>query len=274
MMNVVDLDEQHVPLYLACLEDWSDELKEAGNHKAVWYQHMKDKGLRVKLSLDDQGTVGGMIQYGPIEHSFVEGADLDFIYCIWVHGHTQGRGNFQGRGMGSALLEAAENDTRSRGKKGIVAWGLLIPVFMRASWFRRHGYRKVDRTGMQVLLWKPFASDAVPPRWILPKAEPSLEPNKVTVTALCSGWCPSQSIVVERARRAAADPQFAGKVAFREVSTLDRAEFLRWGYSGALFIDRKQVRTGPPLSHERIHKLIEKRAKKIRSATDQHPLHP
>ena len=262
-MNIVDLDERHVPLYLACLEDWSDEMREAGNHKAVWYQEMKNKGLRVKLSLDDQGTVGGMIQYGPVEHSFVEGANLDFIYCIWVHGHKQGRGDFRGRGMGSALLEAAENDARARGKKGIVAWGLLIPVFMRASWFRRHGYRKVDRTGMQVLLWKPFVPDAVPPKWIPPKGAPSLESNKVTITALCSGWCPSQSIVVERARKAAAAPEFAGKVAFREVSTLDRAEFLRWGYSDALFVDRKQVRTGPPLSYDRIHKLIEKRAKKI-----------
>ena len=262
-MKIIDLNEQHVPVYFACLEDWSDEMKEMGNHKKVWYEQMKNKGLRVKLALDDKGVAGGMIQYGPIEHSFVEGADLDFIYCIWVHPHKQGRGDFRKQGMGSALLEAAETDARMRGKKGIVAWGLLIPVFMRASWFKKQGYRSVDRTGMQVLLWKPFTRDAVPPKWILPSGKPSLEENKVTVTALCNGWCPSQSIVVERARRVAAEPQFADKVVFREVSTLDRAEFLRWGISDGLFIDQKQVRTGPPLSYEKIHKLIEKRARKI-----------
>ncbi len=265
-VNIIDLDEQRVPLYFACLEDWSEELKEAGNHKARWYKEMKDKGLRVKLALDDHGIPGGMIQYGPIEYSFVEGADLDFVYCIWVHGHKQGRGDFRGQGMGKALLEAAVEDSRSRGKKGIVAWGLIIPVFMRASWFKKHGFRNVARNGMQLLVWKPFAPDAVAPKWIPPIGTPTLEPNKVTVTALCSGWCPSQSIVVERARKAAAEPQFAGKVQFREVSTLDRAEFLRWGYSDALFIDNKQVRTGPPLSYKKIHRLIEKRTKKLSSS--------
>lgn len=57
-------------------------MKEADQRKSVWYQRMKDKGLRVKLALDDQGTVGGMIQYLPIEHSSVEGTDLYFINCI------------------------------------------------------------------------------------------------------------------------------------------------------------------------------------------------
>ena len=62
----------------------SEEIKEAGNHKEIWYNKMRDKGLRVKLALDDSGEVGGMIQYIPIEHSFVEGDALYFINCIWV----------------------------------------------------------------------------------------------------------------------------------------------------------------------------------------------
>lgn len=107
-MKIIDLDEKHLPLYFDCLEDWSDEIKEAGDHKKHWYERMKSKGLRVKLALDDNGNVGGMIQYGPIEHSFFEDKDLYFVYCIWVHGHKKGRGNFQKRGMGEALLQAAE----------------------------------------------------------------------------------------------------------------------------------------------------------------------
>jgi GNAT superfamily N-acetyltransferase len=264
-MKIVDLDEQHLPLYFVCLEDWSDEVKEAGHHKEVWYHRMKDKGLRVKLALDDQGTVGGMIQYVPIEHSLVEGSNLYFINCIWVHGHKQGRGNFQHRGMGKSLLEAAETDARELGAKGMAAWGLLIPVWMRASWFKRHGYRRADRQGIQGLVWKPFTSDALPPRCVRPKVKPLLERNKVTVTAFCNGWCPAQNIAFERAKRAAAEPQFADKVVFREVDTFDRAEFLRLGISDALFINDKEVRTGPPPSYERIKKLISKQAKKVRS---------
>jgi GNAT superfamily N-acetyltransferase len=225
---------------------------------------MKEKGLRVKLALDDDGAVGGMIQYVPIEHSTAEGSDLYFINCIWVHGHKQGRGNFQHRGMGKALLEAAEVDARELGAKGIVAWGLLIPVFMRASWFKKHGYRSVDREEMITLLWKPFTSDAAPPKWIRQKEKPLLTSNKVTVTAFCSGWCTAQNMVFERAKRAAAEPQFENKVVFRDVDTFDRAGFLRYGISDALFVNHKEVRTGPPPSYEKIKKIIGKQAKKIR----------
>ena len=263
-MRIVDLGEEHLPLYLVCLEDWSDEMKEAGHKKEVWYHRMKDKGLRVKLALDDQGTVGGMIQYVPSENSFVEAADLYFINCIWVHGHKQGRGNFQRKGMGKALLMAAEADARSLGVRGIAAWGIILPGWMRAAWFKKQGYRVADREGIRALLWKPFTTDATPPKWIRQNAEPPLEPNKVTVTAFCNGWCPAQNLVFERAKRAASDPQFASKVVFREVNTFDRDEFLRWGVSDALFINRRQVRTGPPPSYERIQKLIHRQAKRVR----------
>ncbi len=35
-MKVIDLTEEHKELYFVCLEDWSDEMKEAGNHKECW----------------------------------------------------------------------------------------------------------------------------------------------------------------------------------------------------------------------------------------------
>ena len=43
------------------------------------------------LTVDDNGKVGGMIQYIPIEHSFAEGKDLYFMNCILVHGYKKGR---------------------------------------------------------------------------------------------------------------------------------------------------------------------------------------
>jgi len=266
-MKIVDLDEHHVHLFLVCLEDWSDEIKEAGCHKEAWYNRMKDKGLRVKLALDDQGAVGGMIQYIPIEYSSAEGVNLYFINCIWVHGHKQGRGNFQRKGMGKALLMAAEADTRSLGAKGIAAWGIILPFWMRAAWFKKHGYRVADRVGIQALLWKPFTTDAIPPKWVRQKARPSLEPNKVAVTAFCNGWCPAQNVVLERTKRAVSDPKIADKVVFREVKTFDRDEFLRWGISDALFINHKQVRTGPPPSYDKIRQLIAKQANRLKSVT-------
>ena len=66
-MHVESLSSEHENLYCVCLEDWSDEVKEGGDHKARWLEKTRPRGLRVKLALDDKGQVGGMIQYVPIE---------------------------------------------------------------------------------------------------------------------------------------------------------------------------------------------------------------
>lgn len=260
-MQVIDLEARHEPLYFVCLEDWSDEMKEAGDHKAHWYGLMRDRGLRVKLALDDGGEVGGMIQYLPIEESFVDGEELYFIPCIWVHGHEEGRGDFRKRGMGTALLEAAEGDVRARGAKGMAAWGLAIPVWMRASWFKKHGYRRADRKGLQALVWKPFVEDAKPPRWMLPKREPEKVAGRVVVTSCLSGWCPAYNISHERARRAAAS--FGDEVLFETIDTRDRRTLAEWGISDQIFIDGVPVGAGPPPTREKLTKLIAKRARRL-----------
>jgi len=260
-MKIIGLPDEHKQSYFVCLEDWSEEMKEAGDHKEVWYHKMKDRGLQVKLALDDDGEVGGMIQYVPIEHSHVAGNDLYFINCIWVHGHKKGRGDFQKKGLGKALLQAAEADAKARGAKGIAAWGIWLPFWMKASWFKKHGYTRVDRQGMAVLLWKPFTDEAVPPRWIKQKKKPETILGQVTVTAFLNGWCPAQNLIFERAKRAASE--FGDKVVFHETDTFDKDVFLEWGINDALFIDDKPVRTGPPPSYEKIKKLIAKRVKRL-----------
>ena len=185
----------------------------------------------------------GMIQYGPIEHSMVDGTGLYFVYCIHVHGHKQGRGNFQKHGMGSALLEAAEADARALGAKGMAVWGVWLPFWMKASWFRKHGYRKADRQGISVLLWKPFTEDAQTPRWFpSKKKQPEALAGKVNVTAFSSGWCLACNLVYERARRASAE--FGDKVVFREIDVSERSAVAEWGQSDALYVGRQESSMG------------------------------
>ena len=191
-MEIIDLAPEHEGLYFVCLEDWSDEAKESGPRKGQWYAKMKGKGLRVKLARDDDGQIAGMVQYLPVEHSFIEGQDLYFIHCLWVHGYKQGRGDRRGRGIGKALLAAAEADARALGAKGIAAWGISLPFWMRASWFKKQGFRRADNNGGSILMWKPFAPEAVPPRWIRERRRPTPTPGKVTVTSFVNGWCLAQ----------------------------------------------------------------------------------
>ncbi|MCK5149233.1 GNAT family N-acetyltransferase [bacterium] len=260
-MKIIDLTESHKDLYVHCLEDWSDDMKESGPHKACWVEKMEKQGLGVKLAEDDDGKLGGMIQYIPIQYSLAEGKDLFFISCIWVHGHKAGRGNFQKKGMGKALLNAAEEDVRQRGAKGLVAWGLAMPFWMKASWYKKQGYKKVDSMKGMVLLWKPFTEDAIPPRWIHPRKKPELIPDKVVVTALINGSCSVGGINYERARRASA--QFGDSVIFKGVDTSDQEVFDEWGMIDSVFINQKSVSVGPPLKYDKLVKKIARKVKKL-----------
>lgn len=261
-MKIESLTREDEKLYFVCLEDWSTEMPEASDHKEHWYEKMKDKGLGVKLAKDDNGVIGGMIQYIPIEYSNAEGKDSYFINCIWVHGYKEGRGDFRKQGMGKALLKAAEDDVKSKGASGIAAWGVTLPFFMRAAWYKKQGYMIVDKVGIQALLWKPFKDGAYVPKWIRQKKTPESTEGKVTVSSFINGWCPAQNIIFERAKRASAE--FGDKVIFKKYDTSDRETFLEWGLSDALYINSKSVNTGPPPSYDKIRKLIEKSVRKMK----------
>ena len=260
-MQIIDLSEETRQDYFTCLEDWSDEMKDGLCRKACWYDAMKEKGLRVKLARNDEGVIAGMIHYTPIEHSWVEGVNIYFVYCIWVHGHKKGRGDLRKKGVGTALLKAAEEDVKSLGSKGLVVWGLILPFFIRAAWFKKHGYQKADRNGISVLLWKKFADDAVAPRWIRAKKKPERVQGKVVVTAVTNGWCSGTDGMIERAKRVSSE--FGDKVIFNEIDSSKKETVRQWGISDGLFVDDKQIYRGPPLTSEQIRKAVGKKVKKL-----------
>lgn len=36
-MEIIDFSEKYAKNFFMCLEDWSEEIKEAGDHKEVWF---------------------------------------------------------------------------------------------------------------------------------------------------------------------------------------------------------------------------------------------
>ncbi|MBN2350357.1 MAG: GNAT family N-acetyltransferase [Bacteroidales bacterium] len=261
-MKITDLNEINKAAYLSCLEEWSDEMKERGNHKECWYNKIKDKGLGVKLAETENGTVVGMVQYVPIEYAPAEGKDLYFINCIWVHGYKKGQGNFQKKGIGKNLLQAAEEDVKQKGASGLAAWGLALPFWMKASWYKKQGFVKADRQGISVLLWKPFIENATPPKWIEKKKfTPELTPGKVTISLFINGWCNAFNIVAERVKKIARE--LGDDVIIREYDTFEKNSMKILGKSDELFIDTKKINTGPPPSYEKLKKIVTKKVARI-----------
>jgi hypothetical protein len=261
-MKIVNLTSVHERQYFCCLEDWSAEIADAGDHKECWYVKMKDKGLRVKVAENEKGVACGMIQYLPIEKSPAEGHDLYYVLCIWVHGYRRGIGNFQKKGLGKSLLQAAEEDVKQLGGKGLVTWGIILPFFMRAAWFKKQGYAVAGKSGMMRLLWKPFVADAEPPRFMKEKPLPLPDPGKVNISVFYNGWCPAQNLVYERTKKVVIE--FRDKIVFNVYHTVDHEILKYWGISDALFINGRRIRTGPPPSYKKIHRLIEGSVRKIK----------
>ena len=278
-MQIVDLTEENESIFLACMKGWCSEHLEAGNRKANWCRKMAARGLRVKLAIDDAGQPAGLIQYLPIEESNAEGSGLHFIQCIWVHGYREGIGNVQGRGMGKALLQAAEDDACQQGAAGMAAWGMDFD-WMPAAWFIKQGYQEADKNGHAVLVWKPFTADAAAPKWVRPRKKPTAQPGKVTITVFANGWCQSANAIAQRfclvakefALRSAQDcalrqaqdfalrqaQDCAGQVEYREIDTTNRQAFAEWGIDNGVFIDDQEYGWPPPTADE-LRKIIRER---------------
>jgi hypothetical protein len=151
---------------------------------------------------------------------------------------------------------------RQLGSKGLVAFGIILPFFMRSAWFRKQGYSVVDKSGMMRLLWKPFSPDAEKPRFMKERKLPAPVPGKVNVTVFFNGWCPAQNLVYERTKQAMIE--FREKIVFNVYHTIDHNILSYWGISDALFVDGRQIRTGPPPSFRKIHRIIAARVRKLR----------
>ena len=261
-MRIVDLSEKHFLTFSCCFEEWPEEMTNAGDHKRVWYEQMKEKGLRVKLAVDDDGAVSGMIQYQPSEYSFIEGEEIYLITCIWVYGYKdKGIGDRQKKGMGKALLKAAEEDVKKLGAKGIAAWGLSEPFWMPSAFYKNFGYEVADVMGIQELVWKRFTDDAQPPIWLKQKKKPAKVPGKVTITAFISGWCTAYNVGFENFRKAAAE--FGDKVEFKMIKTLSSETIKEWGITDVIFVDDEEINLGPPPSYEDTVKMIAERVVKL-----------
>ena len=264
--SIVELEKSDWPAFCACLTPEDATVQEAPAMKERWLETRTHENFGAKLARLSNGAPAGMIQYLPIEESSAEGHDLWFIYCIWIPPKRRHpAGQQRARGIGKALLRAAEEDVRSRGAKGIAAWGGTLPLFMQSKWFKKCGYQACDRQGIMELVWKPFADDAVAPNWARTE-EREFSPDTaarpggtVSVAAYISGICPAMNAVYHRFARAAEEIGDAVRL-----ETIDMTEP---GPDGprrqidAVFVNGEEFPMGPPPSYRKIKAALRKAAK-------------
>jgi N-acetylglutamate synthase-like GNAT family acetyltransferase len=249
-LRLIDVDRATEPTFLRCLHDERPDDPRVVRLRRRWFDAHRALGLRARVLILDTGEVAGLCQYSPIEHTHFVGEDLLVILCIWVHGYEHHIGNRQGNGYGRYILESIEVDARESGAGGLVAWGMDFPYWNPVSFYEHMGYVRVDKSGMAVLVWKPFRESASPPRFLRQMRRPPGGTEKVSVTAFVNGWCMGACSQCVTARDAVHGIEEI--VDYREVDTSDPEVMRLWGISDGLFVDGEPYRPydAPPTSEE------------------------
>jgi GNAT superfamily N-acetyltransferase len=238
----------------------SDEIDRCGRAREAWLQEACAQGARVKVALLE-GRQIGFLYLLPIEISpwGPLGEGLMVIPCLYV----QKEGN--GRGLGRALLDAAEVEARGQGRTGIVTEAYHHDFwFMPASFFLRHGYTEVWRQGSDALLWKPFDPEAKPPRPLESQYRFEPVPGRVVVDLFWQTFCQTSCIEAQRVREVAAE--FGEAVVLRDHSADDRATLLCYQNPRSIYVNGRRIDWGYEAPREGIREAISRAMQSVQGS--------
>jgi GNAT superfamily N-acetyltransferase len=228
----------------------SAEIDQCGQRRLEWMRAMREQGLRVKVSLLD-GQPVGFVYVLPIEASpwGPIGASLTVVPCLAVIGDAQGHG------AGGALMEAADEEARRQGSKGLVTTGFYHDFwFMPAAFFEKMGFSPVRRRDTEAILWKRFDPSAEPPSFLKRSYQFIPTPGKVVIDLFFNTFCETSDIEAQRVREVAAD--FGDSVVLNEYSADDRETLLRHQLPRGVFINGEEIGWGYEAPKEGIAEAI------------------
>ena len=232
----------------------STEIDACAKTRRHLFAIMKSEGTLFKVAMLDNEHIG--FAYGiPIERSSWGplGHSLMAIPCLYV----LERGT--SHGAGKALIASIEQDARVAGCHGvtITAYRDLPGAewFMPASFFALLGYTSVEIRGREILLWKPFSSDAVAPHFLQPHYVFEPIDGMVVVDLFWNAFCQTSAIEAQRVRDVCRE--FADRVLLREFRAEDREVLLQHQISRAIYVNGKEIGWGYEAPKDGIREAIE-----------------
>lgn len=206
-MQVVDFSDKYIDYVAKCTHD---DNPASDPVRVEWIRKALAKGAVIKVALDDSGKPVGFIHAIPIEWAwYVKGMELYFIPCICVH-YLDVYEKKTGKGRGRAMLDALEDDLRTK-TKGIAVTAFDNDFwFMPYTFFKKMGFKEVKRDGDAVLMVKQWA-DAPRPDLFTEKYIYRPIEGKIAVDMHYNSICPRD---VKNTRETCAE--FPCKVILRE----------------------------------------------------------
>lgn len=261
-IQIHDMDEKSQYFVSACTHcNESEETDMCAKHRLAWLLDMQNKGMKNLVALAE-GEPVGFIHLMPMELSTMRlvGKDLYVIPCLAVSKE------WEGKGVSTALVEAAEDEAKKLKTKGLVIMGYYGDYpFMPAKFFENLGFeivakRKVfwagdrDILDEEVMLWKVFDSTTEPPRFLESRYEFEPIDNKVVLDLFVDPFCLTSVTEAQRARQVV--QEFGDKVVVNEYQADDREEFLCLQVPRGIFVNGEEIGWGYAAPKEGIREAI------------------
>ena len=230
--------------------DESAETDACAEQRLRWFREHHASGVRVLTALANGKRAGflylmpiGECPWGPL------GSDLTVVPCLYVEQWATGRG------LGRALLAAAESEARAQGSMGLVVptvdWDFW---FMPTSYFQRLGYVVAASRDKHVLLWKTYDAGASPPVPLRPNYRYQPVPGAVVVDLFWHTFCQTSVVEAHRVREVVAE--FGDAVVLHEHCADDRNTLLHYQIPRAIYVNGREASWGYEAPREGIREAI------------------
>jgi hypothetical protein len=223
-----------------------------------WLKSMKKHGLRVKVALID-GFHAGFLYLIPVEVSPwpIEGKDIMVFPCL------VSQSKFSGNRIGIELIKAAEEETRSQGRKGIATIAYFWDFwFMPADYFLKLGFKVAKRRGEEAILWKKIDLDAETPHFLEESYVFKPIKNKVVIDLYWNTFCLTSDVEAQRVRDVALE--FEEDVILNEYSAIDQKILREYGIERRIYVNGAMVELGSEIEKKFLKDLISIELNKIK----------
>ncbi|MFW9882647.1 MAG: GNAT family N-acetyltransferase, partial [Candidatus Thorarchaeota archaeon] len=166
--------------------------------------HYKWVGKMLHSDLTIHGRVYlGLLEYVPIKHALepIDGKNSLFINCIWI------LPPFWHMGTAKALLKSFIERAKQYGSASVIAYegdnlfGTSIK-YMPISFFKKFGFKEVDRDGSRVLLYLDLGSSSSP-KLIFPKLKEFNKAKKLQLDIFSNSQCPWSKYMINTVKKEA-----------------------------------------------------------------------
>ena len=218
------------------------------NLKIDWLKEQFKTGLKIKLLyIDGEKVPKGFVEYVPGEHCWrAVGADgYMFIHCIWTNGKK-----YQHQGLGSKLICEVEKDASEM--NGVAVMTSDGPFMANKEIFIKNGYRIVEESGNDQLLYKPFREADKP---FFKTAVPALKMHK-GLQLKYSRQCPWVARFAEEVRPIIKEKNI--DLTIREIKTYKEAQQAPSSYGVFNLLKEDRILADRYISTTRFENIIKK----------------